>query len=524
MRPLACITLFAIFNYAICARILGLFPHPGRSHHMVFESLLQKLPERGHHVTVASFFPLKSPPANYTDVSFEGITKIGLETIDLNCYENPEFILRIPIIGRIYKQIIDFNPLWESALSVCSKAIDWPPLKEALSKEYDVVLVENFNSDCMIGLLHVYQIKAPVVAMLSSNLLPWSHERIGAPDNPSYVPLITTTFTSRMTFLERMENTFLKLYLNLFYQQKIQMKERAMIEKHYGVKIPELNELAKNISLMLTNTHHAFNGVRPLVPGLVEVGGMHFNPTKKVIPEFIEKFLNESEHGVIIFSFGSLIKTATMPKYKEEIFINALSKLKQRVIWKFEHSAEEGTLVGNILKVKWLPQYELLHHKKVVAFIAHGGLLGMTEAVSAGKPMVVIPFYGDQPNNGASAESVGFAKVISYMDLTEESLSEALQFVLSAETRLNARRVSKMWHDRESAPLDTAIYWVERVIRWGHAGKLHSVSRDMPFYEYLLLDVLAVYALIVLAIIMIIYFLLIRIFYLFIKETKQKVH
>lgn len=49
-----------------------------------------------------------------------------------------------------------------------------------------------------------------------------------------------------------------------------------------------------------------------------------------------------------------------MPKYKEEIFINALSKLKQRVIWKFEHSGEEGTLVGNILKVKWLPQYELL--------------------------------------------------------------------------------------------------------------------------------------------------------------------
>ncbi|CAH2108578.1 unnamed protein product [Euphydryas editha] len=240
--------------------------------------------------------------------------------------------------------------------------------------------------------------------------------------------------------------------------------------------------------------------------------------------QYIERFLNESEHGVVLCSFGSLIKTATIPKYKEDIIINALSKLKQRVIWKFENSEEEGTLIGNILKVKWIPQYELLQHKKVVAFFAHGGLLGMTEAVSAGKPMVVLPFYGDQPLNGAAAESAGFAKVISYMDLTEESLSEALQVVLSAETRLNARRVSKMWQDRESTPLDSAVFWTERVIRWGHMGKLHSVSKDMPFYEYLLLDVAAAYALIILAIIMTIYFLLTRIFHLLMKETKQKVH
>lgn len=61
-----------------------------------------------------------------------------------------------------------------------------------------------------------------------------------------------------------------------------------------------------------------------------------------------------------MLSFGSLIKTATLPKYKEEIILNAMSKLKQRVIWKYEDSGEEGTLSGNILRVKWIPQYELL--------------------------------------------------------------------------------------------------------------------------------------------------------------------
>lgn len=72
-------------------------------------------------------------------------------------------------------------------------------------------------------------------------------------------------------------------------------------------------------------------------------------------------------------------------------------------------------------------------HPKVLAFVAHGGLLGMIEAISAGKPMVVVPFFGDQPNNGASAVEAGFAKVVPYAELNEKALSEALEKVLSAE-------------------------------------------------------------------------------------------
>ena len=71
-----------------------------------------------------------------------------------------------------------------------------------------------------------------------------------------------------------------------------------------------------------------------------------------------------------MFSFGSRIKTKSIPKYKEEIFIKTLSKLKQTVIWKFEDSDDEGTLIGNVLKVKWLPQYDLLRKfiKMIIKF------------------------------------------------------------------------------------------------------------------------------------------------------------
>lgn len=72
-------------------------------------------------------------------------------------------------------------------------------------------------------------------------------------------------------------------------------------------------------------------------------------------------------------------------------------------------------------------------HKKVIAFVGHGGLLGMTEAISAGKPMLVIPFFGDQPYNGAQATAIGFGKMVPYMEITEKSLTEGLNSVLSAE-------------------------------------------------------------------------------------------
>ncbi|XP_022814630.1 UDP-glucuronosyltransferase 2B1-like isoform X2 [Spodoptera litura] len=526
MRTLA-IILVAIFAVNVqSARILGLFPHTGKSHQMVFDPLLRTLAERGHDVTVVSFFPIKNPPANYTIVSLEGLAAQGVETIDLSYFDSQNKLLNTLGIEKVIRQILDFQPLADMATGICSNIVDFVPLANAMKKSYDVILVENFNSDCMLGLMHVHGLKAPYISLSSSAMMQWSADRIGVNDNPSYVPLVSSEFTSQMTFLQRLENTILNVYYKTWFRYAIQMKEKAIIEKRFGRRIPDLQEIAKNVSMMLVNTFHSLNGVRPLLPGVIEVGGMHLDHSRKPIPHYIERFLNESEHGVVLFSWGSLIKTATIPKYKEEIIVNALSKLKQRVIWKYENSNEEGTLSGNILKVKWIPQYELLQHEKVIAFIAHGGLLGMTEAISAGKPMLIVPFYGDQMVNGAAATTIGLGKAISYADMSEKSLLEGLQSVLSPEMRMSARRASKIWQDRIADPLDTAVYWVERVIRWGHQDPLHSTSKDMGFIEYNLLDVAAVILLSFVFLILVLRIVLNQILRLFGAGTskKEKLH
>lgn len=268
------------------ARVLGLFPHTGKSHQMVFEPLLRRLAENGHHVTVVSFFPLKNPPGNYSDVSLEELAPPDIETLDLAYFEHSSnTVLKTLRLDRIVEQLNVFESLAHMALNVCSKIVKFVPLANALKMKYDVVLVENFNSDCMIGLAHVYALKAPMIALSSCPMMHWSADRIGAVDNPSYVPIVSGFFGSTMTFIQRLENTFLNFYYKLWFRYAIQLKEEAIIETHLGKQIPDLQELANNITLIMVNVFHSLNGVRPLLPGIVEVGGMHLNHSRK--PEHV---------------------------------------------------------------------------------------------------------------------------------------------------------------------------------------------------------------------------------------------
>lgn len=55
-----------------------------------------------------------------------------------------------------------------------------------------------------------------------------------------------------------------------------------------------------------------------------------------------------------------------------------------------------------------------------------------------------------------------------------------------------AEHISKLFKDRPSPPLETAIYWVEYVIRYNGAPHLRSAGADLPWYQYYLIDVFAV--------------------------------
>lgn len=72
-------------------------------------------------------------------------------------------------------------------------------------------------------------------------------------------------------------------------------------------------------------------------------------------------------------------------------------------------------------------------HPKTIAFISHGGLLGTTEALHAGVPMLFLPVFGDQFVNAAAGEESGLGARIPYREINKEKLQNGLMKILSPE-------------------------------------------------------------------------------------------
>lgn len=269
-------TLFLVIITSCCftlissSKILALFPYIGKSHFDVFEPFVKELAARGHQVVVVSHFPQKYPVINYTDISL-----VGSLTIDAKDRVDLQSISGIAALKTAVKEI---TQIWES----CEKMLSFHTVQELLKSDekFDLVITETFITDCFLPFVHKF--KAPHVAISSCILFPWSNDRMGSPDNPSYIPTIGTWFSNQMSFSERLINVIANVALKVIYSVTEGIVTEGHVHKHVGNDVPSLSDIARNTSLLLVNTHFSLNRPRPLVPGIVEVGGLHLKPPKKL--------------------------------------------------------------------------------------------------------------------------------------------------------------------------------------------------------------------------------------------------
>ncbi|GLV33061.1 UDP-glycosyltransferase family 36 member D1 [Carabus blaptoides fortunei] len=440
--------VFGLLSTASALNILGLFPHPGKSHFDVFEPLLQALASKGHNLTVISHFPRRTSLERYTDVSLRGDTDILLNAISIEDFPKSRLV-SYSSIGFL------IHAAKESCKGLHTKEVQ-QFLKE--DHKFDLIITEMFNTECFLGFVHKYQI--PFVGLSSCTLMPWTSKRFGNPTNPAYIPANLLPFSHRMSFLERVENTMFYVMANILFEYFMENPGYVEARKAFGDELPRLDTVASNVSLLLVNTHFSLNLPRPLVPNIIEVGGMYL-PKRKALPLNIEKFISESPHGAIYFSMGSMIKAHTFPDEKRDAFLGAFGKLRQRVLWKWENDSMPAK-PDNVLIQNWLPQYDIL-----------------------------------------SIEANGAGVILHFSDITEETVTKALNTVLDPSYRKQAKTLSAEFRDRPLSPMDTAIYWVEYVARHGGAPRMRSAAVDMPLYQYLLLDVIA-FVLVILALLLVI--------------------
>lgn len=259
-------------------------------------------------------------------------------------------------------------------------------------------------------------------------------------------------------------------------------------------RYPSLSEMKKNVSLVLVNHHFTQGPVRPLPPGLIEIGGIQIKEQPDPLPADIKTFLdNANETGVVYFSFGTHVASGSLRPEIVKAMYKVLSEIPYKVLWKWDESAPVPGASPNILFKPWTPQDDILAHPNVKMFVSHGGQGGVVESQYHGVPLLVIPFFGDQNANRESVESLGFGRGIRFQDITEEKFRKLVLEVLgNASYSQKIKQFSSVYRDRPMTAKQTAVYWVEYVLRHRGAPHLQSPLVHLNFFQRHSLDVLAV--------------------------------
>jgi glucuronosyltransferase len=307
------------------------------------------------------------------------------------------------------------------------------------------------------------------------------------PSPTSYVPNTFLRYTDKMTFFERLHNTVMWKLDELHLYTVHYPRQRKLYEKYFP-NAESFEKQRKNIALLLNNNFFSSHTVRPGMTNVIDIGGIHVEPAKP-LPENIQEFLDSATDGVILFSMGSIIQAVKWPEEKREAFVKAFGKLKQKVLWKYENETLPNK-PSNVMISPWIPQRDILAHPNVKLFITHGGLLGTTEALVEGVPVLGIPIFGDQKMNMNVASSKGYAMTLDYSEISENSVTQALDKVLSRqEISLKAKEASRMYTDRPMTPQKSTVYWVEYVVKFKGASHLRPAGLDLNYFELHSVDV-----------------------------------
>ena len=88
----------------------------------------------------------------------------------------------------------------------------------------------------------------------------------------------------------------------------------------------------------------------------------------------------------------------------------------------------------------------------VSAVVHHGGAGTTAAGIKAGKPTLVVPFFGDQPFWGAMiARANAGPDPIPYKDLTADKLAEAIKFCLQSDTLEKAKELGENIREEKGA-------------------------------------------------------------------------
>lgn len=333
---------------------------------------------------------------------------------------------------------------------------DQKTLDELRSRNFDVMIVETFE---ITGFYIAELLNLPFIPTMSGVRFPCFNDIFGQPSGLGYYPWIDSKLAPEAGFFDRLND----LYRNFFMYRMMDGMgdlQNSYIEKAIGKPVPYWKDLIKESPIYITNSNPYLDFAVPTTAVIVHAGGMTIDLKKMKhvgkLPEEYEPILNEREFTVLI-SFGSVIRSFQMPENFKAGLIHMFESLPDvTFIWKYEQEDADfqKRLPRNVYLKKWVPQPALLADKRVKVFVTHGGLGSTMEVAYSGKPALMVPIFGDQPQNAYMLERHGGAIAYDKFDLKDgEKLTKTMKdMVTNPKYEKNARELFKILSNQPIDP------------------------------------------------------------------------
>lgn len=338
-----------------CANILFVHHIGSHSHRVVSYPLANALDQRGHKVTFIS--PLKPPEFNINS----NITEIRPKRV----VDKQAKFLRRSIVKQRIEGTLNTNVFggYERAVILCQELLESEEIQKFFkeTKSVDLVIADECMGEC--GALFVHKFKSKLITLNTVQIAPNEQDVYGLTPESSSVPeMITWSYKTPMTFLQRVKNTLISLYLRYEHYNYDLPALDSMIRKYPGFEdMPFIDDIVQNTSLVLSMTDIITDYPRSVPPLIINVGGLHCNTHKQGLPEDLRKFIEDPESdGFIYFSWGSFASVKDLPVEMRETILKAIQAFPNlRFIWKWNDEIPEN-IPNNLYLSQWFPQNDLL--------------------------------------------------------------------------------------------------------------------------------------------------------------------
>jgi len=415
-----------LFSVEMGAEILIYFPCISDSITLPLNQLARKLVEKGHNVTFATAFPLKNVEATNVIVGAE-----IREMMDKD-------VSKVLFGGGEHGD----TPLFDLSIKANEDAVI--KLKE-MNKKFDTVMVYPlFGNEVGLYLARYWSASLVLYFTDQPTVAAWLDHVYGSYGEGNQEPL-------RDGALEDAVKGIIK-------------RQFPEEEQLHSLSIMDLEKQA-NCAIAAANPL-LMQGLRPIPPNLVYCGMMQCKPSQPLSGK-LRKFMDSATEGVLYVSFGSVLLSCQLPEDKKKAMLNIFRNLKEKVLWKWEDDNLED-MPDNVMVMNYLPQQDILGHPNCKGFITHAGYLSFEEGIAHQVPMMATPICYDQYDNAKEIERLGIGRCINFTDITETTLSEALDQVLhdpSISERSRSIGSSLAPWSEMVGPVDRAAWWLEHVTK-----------------------------------------------------------